>query len=100
MRSLPASATEMGPAAAMAGAAGGRSRPGPPAAEAAGVGRHPQRRVELARGASGRAEHAQEGTAAVVDVDAVVAGVGDIHVARPVDGDAAWVRELPWLHAV
>ena len=62
-------------------------------ADPAGVGRDAHRRVELPGAAAGGAERAQQRAALVEDVDAVVAGVGHVHVAGRVDRDPARVGE-------
>ena len=64
-------------------------------ADAAGVGRDAHGRVELPGGAARGAERAQQRAALVEDVDAVVAGVGHVHVAGRVDRDPARVGEPP-----
>ena len=53
-----------------------------------------RRRVELALRAAGRPERAQQPPVEVEDVDAVVARVGDVDVARAVRRDPAHEREL------
>src|SRR5205823_6673646 len=53
--------------------------------------------IELAGCAATAAEHAFEGAVQPEDLYPLVAGVGDVHLARGIDGDGPRTPEDPWI---